>query len=77
MRKKNGLTGDNLTTLKSLVKKYSDIFRVSLSGGKAADFAPLKIKLIDAAKPVRVKLRNYSAKQKSFLSKFESTLVEN
>lgn len=57
---KNGLTGNHLTRLRDIVHSNTNIFRVGLSSGEAANIPPLRISLTPDARPTRVKLRNYS-----------------
>lgn len=49
-------------------RKGEPIFRTSFSS-KPARVYPLRIELTPDARPVRVKLRNYSADQRAFLAK--------
>jgi len=70
----NGLKGKHLHRLQKMVMDNVDIFRVGLSSGPAADITPLKIDLTADAKPIRVKLRNYSRDQRDFLNDFVGNL---
>ena len=73
----NGFPMEKLSTLTRLVNDHIDIFRVSFSSGPPAKFPPLKIDLQPDAKPVRVRLRNYSQAQRDFLSKCVANLVKH
>ena len=75
--KKVGLKDEHLNEFRRLVYDYSDIFCVGLSPGSPTKFQPLKINLTPDAKPVRVKLRNYSQDQRDFLRDFVNRLVAN
>lgn len=71
-----GLQGELLTRLKTLVLKNTDVFRVGFSSGPPAQFKPMKIELVPNAKPVRVRLRNYTQEQRLFLSETVKKLVD-
>lgn len=73
--KKNGLPGHREAELRRIIFDRKDIFRVSFSSGPPAKVEPLKIDLVSDARPVRVKLRNYSQDQRNFLSNFVEKLV--
>lgn len=71
----NGFPSAHVSALKKLVSDHTDIFRTSFSSGPPADIPPLKIDLVPEAKPVRVRLRNYSQEQRDFLSETVKNLV--
>lgn len=54
--------------LEELVLDHTDIFRTSFSSGPPAEVTPLKTDLVFDARPVRVRLRNYSQEHRQFLS---------
>lgn len=54
-----------------------NIFRVSFSSGPPTKLPPLKIELTPDAKPVKVRLRRYSAQQCKLLNCFVKTLVKH
>lgn len=60
--------------LKDLVL-FQDVFLIGLSDGPPATLKPLVMELPANAKIVKVKLRKYSQKQMTFLSKFVSELI--
>jgi hypothetical protein len=70
----NGLLPD-ADELEIIFRDSMDIFRVAFSSGPAAKLRPLDIKLTTDARPVRVKIRNYSQEQREFLSKWVTGLV--
>lgn len=72
----NGLPEAEQQNLSQLLNDNQDVFRICMSSGPAAKLPPLKIELSTEAKPVRVKLRNYSPTQRQFLSDFVSQLVK-
>lgn len=72
--KANGFPDDHWEELESLVWKHAAEFRTSFSS-EPARVEPLRIELMPDAKPVRVKLRNYSASQRAFLQKLVATLT--
>lgn len=53
------------------------IFRTSFSSGPLAHLPPLKIELTPDAKPVKVRLRNYSQEQRDFLDQFVKDFVRH
>ena len=73
----NGFPVDKLTELQKIVSDYIDIFRVTFSSGPPADFPPLRIDLHPTAKPIRVRLRNYSQAQRDFLATTVANLVKH
>lgn len=75
--KKNGLSDERHNELKKTVLDHMDIFRCSFSAGPPAKLPPLKIDLTADAKPVKVRLRNYSADQRRFLGVFVKSLVSH
>ena len=75
--KKNGMPSAAAENLDRIVRGSMDVFRNSLSSGPPAKIRSLKIELTADAKPVKVRLRNYSQEQREFLSKFVQDLVEH
>lgn len=73
----NGFPTEKLPQLQELVLDHADLFRTSFSSGPPADIPPLKVDLVPDARPVRVRLRNYSQEQREFLSNMVNKLVEN
>lgn len=55
--------------------EHHDKFQVAFSEGQPAGMKPLKIDLKTDARPIWVKLRNYSKKQRYFFSKFTEALI--
>lgn len=72
----NGLDDKQTQQLSDVVNEFKDIFRTSFSRGPPANVEPLKIELTPDAKPVRVRLRNYSLDQREFLQKFMKVLID-
>lgn len=62
----NRLPTEHVASFKATVSKRKDIFRVGFSSSDPANVRPLKIELTSDARPILVKLRNYT--QKSVLS---------
>ena len=74
--RKNGLPDSEALHPDALIDSFADIFRISLSSRPPAKLRPLKIELLPGAKPVRVRLRNYTQEQREFLSDFVSRLQD-
>lgn len=74
--KSNGLPDQYHDRLEKMVYSHLDVFRTGLSSGPAAKLPPLQIALTPDAKPVKVRLRNYSQEQREFLRTFVATLLE-
>lgn len=72
-----GLASDKRPVLAKLLSDHVDIFRTSFSSGPPARLPPLRIELTPDAKPVKVRLRNYSQDQRDFLAKFVKDLVHH
>ena len=53
--------------LRQLLADYKDIFRIKLGSDPPVKVAPMRIRLVPTAVPVRVKLRRYSEPQQKFL----------
>ncbi len=53
--------------LEVLLAKYKDVFRLSLGRDPPVAMPPLKVHLVDGAKPVRCKARRYSLPQREFM----------
>jgi len=73
----NGLPTAQRKILADLIDSHIDIFRTSFSAGEPAKIKPLKIELTPDARPVKVRLRNYSREQREFLAEFVGKLVRN
>lgn len=72
-----GLPRDERPRLEKILSDHADIFRTSFSSGPPARLPLLKIELTADAKPVKVRLRNYSQAQRTFLDTFVSDLVQH
>ena len=66
----NGLPQESVSTLRSLICDFSDIWSISLQPGEPAKIPPLEVRLKPGAVPVRVRVRRYSEEQRNFLSHF-------
>ena len=73
--KRKGLTDEQSNTLDGIIDSHTNVFRTSFSSGPAAKFPPLKIDITADAKPVKVRLRNYSQDQREFLKELVDKLV--
>ena len=65
----NGILAEDATAI--------DVFRTSFSSGPPAKVRSLRIELTSDARPVEVRLRNYSEEQREFLSDMVAKLVRN
>lgn len=74
--RENGISSEHASILDKILAKHLDVFRTTFSSGPAANIPPLKIDLVHDAKPVRVRLRNYSQTQKEFLAEFVNKLLD-
>ena len=75
--RKEGMSSEGCLRLgKLLTVDYRDIFRIRLGGSKPACVRPMKMKIRDNARPVRVKTRRYTPEQREFLTKYVDKLVE-
>ena len=72
-----GLPVDSQEELNQIVDDHKNIFRIGFSSGPPARFPPLKVDLTSDAKPVKVRLRNYSQEQREFLSGFVKKLIDH
>lgn len=72
----NGFPEEKQQELTTIVKDRINVFRVSLSAGPPVNVPPLKIDLVADAKPVRVRLRNYSQDQRLFLAQTLQKLID-
>lgn len=72
----NGLTEVETKVLSDLIYEFKNIFYTSFSGGHLAKIDPLRIELTQDVKPVRVRLRNYTQDQRTFLSKLINVLLK-
>lgn len=61
--------------LRGLVSENINIFRTSFSSGPSPKVEPPGISLMEDAKPVRVRTRNYSQEKCMFLAYFVALLV--
>ena len=75
--KDNGLPQDSATELDDLLNSRLDILRVSFSAGPPARIRSRTVDLATEARPVKVRLRNYSREQREFLMDFVKKLVRN
>lgn len=66
---------ENHEELRNLVTAHTGIFRTSFSSRPTDKMEPMKIDLTPDAKPVRVRLWNYSLEQRAFLCDFVAKLV--
>lgn len=73
--KENGLSTDHSEKMRYLVQSHKNIFRTAFSSGPPADLRPLRIDLTPEARPVKVRLRNYSKEQRNFLDDQMSKLI--
>jgi hypothetical protein len=64
-----GLSSNRVRELHSLVFRFSDIWRIGLCPGPPAKLPPRRISLKSGATPVRVRVRNYPADQRAFLTR--------
>ena len=72
----NQLSSEDIMEMRTILLKHKDIFRIRLGGGPPAKLPPMKINLAPEAKPIRVRLRNYSQQQKEFLANFVGKLMK-
>ena len=72
----NGIQLQHQDNLRRLTYSFIDIFRTAISATAPANLPPLKVELTPDAKPVRVRLRNYSPPQRQFLKEFVSKLIQ-
>ena len=73
----NGLPPEHNKVLEEHVGTHIDMFRTSFSAGPPARIKPLRIALTPDARPVKVRLRNYSQEQRGFFKNFVAKLVRN
>ncbi|EGZ28998.1 hypothetical protein PHYSODRAFT_434001, partial [Phytophthora sojae] len=66
----NGFDQGYLSFLRDSVLEYEDIFRIDLGADPPADIAPLRIKLIEGAKPFRARSHRYAPAQRNFLREY-------
>ena len=71
------MSSEQLEELSDIIMSNKDVFRLRMCGGAPAKIPPLQVQLTSDAKPVRIKLRNYSPEQKEFLKSFVDDLVSN
>lgn len=69
-----GLPSELRSQIRFILNQNIDMFRVGLSSGPAADLPPFKTDINPTARPVRVKLQNYSFDQRQFLQSFVKDL---
>ncbi|OWZ02675.1 hypothetical protein PHMEG_00025723 [Phytophthora megakarya] len=70
----NGFDPKYLCSLHDRVIEYEDIFRVDIGADPPTDIEPLRIKLIDGAKPFRARARRYPPAQRRFLRMYAKRL---
>eukprot|EP00171_Calliarthron_tuberculosum_P022172 IDg22172t1 len=75
--KANGLPEEYHDEIEALIMEHKAVFCLGLTPDAPAKISPLEIRLSEQARPIKVKLRNYSAEQHKFLSQFTKSLVEN
>lgn len=73
----NGLPNQDANRLDKIIDENRDVFRTSFSSGPHAKLRPLRIDLTRDARPVKVRLRNYSKEQQDFLTDMTDKLVEH
>ena len=73
----NGILAEDATAIDEVIEEHIDLFRTSFSSGPPAKVRPLRIELTPDARPVKVRLRNYSEEQREFLSDMVAKLVRN
>lgn len=73
----NGLTDEKAQEIDTMVDDHVTIFRTSFLYDPPAKFAPLVIETKTNAKPVKVRIRNYSQEQKEFLITFVQDLMRH
>jgi hypothetical protein len=64
---KAGMSRDGAQSLRQLVTKCKDVFRLKLGADRPANVKPLVIKLRDGAEPVRMSARKYAPPQLKFM----------
>jgi hypothetical protein len=74
---RNGLPAEHVSELRELVEEYADSFRVRLDDAPAADIPEMKVKLTNAAKPVKATPRKYNARQHAFIAQYCDKLDQN
>lgn len=72
----NGFPFDDANEFRSLVHEILNIFRTYFSKGPPANVPHLKIELSGSAKPICVKIRNYSQIQRQFLRRMTTKFVD-
>lgn len=63
----NGIPAEDQAILEALLAEYSDLFRIRIGVGTGVRTEPMRIRLEDGEKPVRVKVRRYTVDQANFL----------
>ncbi|GMF51975.1 unnamed protein product [Phytophthora fragariaefolia] len=66
----NGFDPAYLAFLHDTVTEYEDIFRIDIGADPPAEIEPLRIKLVDDAKPFRARARRYAPAQHKFLREY-------
>lgn len=74
--KANGFPDSHWPMLEALIWEFADSFSTRFSS-TPAKVEPLRIELTADARPIRVKLRNYSASQRAFISSLMQDLVRH
>jgi hypothetical protein len=62
-----GMYRDGARSLRQLVTKCKDVFRLKLGADRPANMKPLVIKIRDGAEPVRMSIRKYATPQLKFM----------
>ena len=65
----NGISEEGFNRIKSMLKEYRDVFRITLGTGPPADVSPLSITPAPNAKPYRSPQRRYAPQQREFIIK--------
>ena len=71
-----GHSTEGQVKLRNIVRKYKNIFRIRLGRAPPAKVAPMKIRLKEGAKPLKIKSRRYNRKQNAFLNAYVKTLID-
>lgn len=69
-----GMTEGGLATLAALLKKHQHIFRIRLGKSSPADVKPMRVRLVEKERSIKVKARKYPQAQRKFFEKYIDTL---
>ncbi|GMF23876.1 unnamed protein product [Phytophthora fragariaefolia] len=72
----NGFDPAYIAFLHDTVMEYEDIFRIDIGADPPAEIEPLRIKLVDDAKPFRARARRYAPAQRKFLREYAKRLEQ-